>query len=137
MYNSAQFVNLSTGALGVYGETSTSLIRFISDLGMNKKLILFCTKYVMCIQCTYYIFFYRNKEWASPFLTEDYYALYFCVTSMVIVPITLSCNLVILWTSMKFEKKNIYLIYFKFIYLFIYWYVELFSQKGFLLVGFF
>ena len=28
LYNSAQFVNLSVGALGVYGETSTSLIRF-------------------------------------------------------------------------------------------------------------
>ena len=62
LYNSAQFVNLSMGALGVYGETSTSLIRFLSDLRMNEKLILLCTKYVMRIQCTYYIFFYRNKE---------------------------------------------------------------------------
>ena len=28
LYNSAQFINLSMGALGVYGETCTSLIRF-------------------------------------------------------------------------------------------------------------
>ena len=41
LYNSAQFVNLSMGAAGVYGETFTSLIRFLSDLGMNKKEIDF------------------------------------------------------------------------------------------------
>ena len=49
LYNSAQFINLSMGALGVYGETFTSLIRFLSDLGMNKKEIdLALCKYVAC-----------------------------------------------------------------------------------------
>ena len=39
MYNSAQFINLSMGALGVYGETSSSLVKFLSELGMNNKEI--------------------------------------------------------------------------------------------------
>ena len=38
------------GALGVYGETFTSLIRFLSDLGMNTIEIDFAlSKYVVCI----------------------------------------------------------------------------------------
>ena len=41
LYNSTQFVNFSMGALGVYGKTFTSLIRFVSVLGMNKKEIDF------------------------------------------------------------------------------------------------
>ena len=41
LYNSAHFVNVSMEALGVYGETFTSLIRFLSALGMNKKEIDF------------------------------------------------------------------------------------------------
>ena len=49
LYNSAQFINLSMGALGIYAETSTSLIRFLSDLAMNKKEILLCTKCVICV----------------------------------------------------------------------------------------
>ena len=55
LYNSAQFVNLSMGALGVYGETSISLTRFLSDLGMNKKEIdsPLCKIYNVCIRCTY------------------------------------------------------------------------------------
>ena len=39
MYNSAQFINLSMGAPGVYGETSSSLVKFLSELGMNNKEI--------------------------------------------------------------------------------------------------
>ena len=49
LYNSVQFINLSMGALGVYGETSTSLVRFLSDLGMNKKETSLCAKYVVCV----------------------------------------------------------------------------------------
>ena len=62
--NSAQFVNLSMGAQGVNGKASTSLIRFLSDLGMNKKEINFVLYKIcyVCIQCTYYIFCCRNKE---------------------------------------------------------------------------
>ena len=58
LYNCAQFINLFMGALGVYGETSTSLVRFLSDLGMNKKEIDFvlCKICSVCIRCTYYIF---------------------------------------------------------------------------------
>ena len=68
LYNCAQFINLSMGALGVYGETSTSLVRFLSDLGMNKKEIDFalCKIYIVYIPCTYYIFCCRNKEWSNP-----------------------------------------------------------------------
>ena len=52
LYNSAQFINLTMGALGVYGETSTSLVRFLSDLSMNKKKIDFalCKICSVCIQ---------------------------------------------------------------------------------------
>ena len=70
------------GALEVYGKTSTSLIRFLSDSGMNKKEIDFA----LCKICNVCI----------PFLIEDYDALYFCMASMVIVPIIVSFNLVIL-----------------------------------------
>ena len=50
LYNSTQFINLSMGALGVYGETFTSLIRFLSDLGMNKIEIDFALrKDVVCV----------------------------------------------------------------------------------------
>ena len=35
--NSIQFVNLSVGALGVCNERPSSLIRFLSNLSMNKK----------------------------------------------------------------------------------------------------
>ena len=68
LYNCAQFINLFMGALGVYGETSTSLVRFLSDLGMNKKEIDFalCKICSVCIRCTYYIFCCRNKEWSNP-----------------------------------------------------------------------
>ena len=59
LYNSTQFVNLPMGALGVYGETSTNFMRFLSDLGRNKKEIEY-------IRCTYYIFCCRNKEWSNP-----------------------------------------------------------------------
>ena len=58
LYNSAQFIDLTMGALGVYGETSTSLVRFLSDLGMNKKEIDFvlCKICSVCIRYTNYIF---------------------------------------------------------------------------------
>ena len=51
MYNSAQFINLSMGALGVYGETSSSLVKFLSELGMNNKEIDFalCKICSVCI----------------------------------------------------------------------------------------
>ena len=54
LYNSAQFINLSMGALGIYGETFTSLIRFLSDFGMNKKETDFalCKLCSVCIRCT-------------------------------------------------------------------------------------
>ena len=68
LHNSAQFINLSMGALGVYGETSTSLVRLLIDLGMNKKEIDFalCKICSVYIRCTYYIFCCRNKEWSNP-----------------------------------------------------------------------
>ena len=51
LYNSAQFINLSMGALGVYGETSSSLVKFLSELGMNNKEIDFalCKICSVCI----------------------------------------------------------------------------------------
>ena len=54
VYNSTQFVILSMGALGVYGETSTSVIKLLSDLGMNQKEIDFalCKICNICIRCT-------------------------------------------------------------------------------------
>ena len=67
LYNSAKFINLSMGTLSVYGELSTSLIRFLSDL-MNKKDMDFalCKICSVFIRCTYHIFCCRNKEWSNP-----------------------------------------------------------------------
>ena len=50
LYNSVQLVNLSMVALGVYGETFTSLIRFLSDLDMNKNEIDFVLRKI-CNVC--------------------------------------------------------------------------------------
>ena len=50
LYNSAKFINLSMGTLSVYGELSTSLIRFLSDL-MNKKDMDFA----LCKICSVFI----------------------------------------------------------------------------------
>ena len=68
LYDSAQYVNLSMGALGVYGEISTSLIKFLNDLGMNMKEIDFslCKLCNVCIRCTYYIFYGKNEECSKP-----------------------------------------------------------------------
>ena len=64
LYNSTQFFKLSMGALGVYGETFISLIRFLSGLGKNKKdiYIALCKICNVCIRCTCYIFCSKNKE---------------------------------------------------------------------------
>ena len=51
-------MNLSIGGLGVYGEKSTSLMRFLSDLCIRKILISLCAKYVMSVldaHTTYFI----------------------------------------------------------------------------------
>ena len=66
LHNSAQFINLSMGTLGVYGETSTSLVRVLNDLGMNKKEIDLCKICSVCIRSAYYIFCCMNKEWSNP-----------------------------------------------------------------------
>ena len=68
MCNSAQFINLSMGASGVYAEISTSLIKSLSDLGMNKKEINLASYKIcnVCIRCKNYIFCCMNKEWSNP-----------------------------------------------------------------------
>ena len=65
LHNSAQFINLSMGTLGVYGETSTSLVRFLNDLSMNKKEIDLCKICSVCIRCACYMFCCMNKGWSN------------------------------------------------------------------------
>ena len=64
LYNSGKFIKLSMGSLGIYGETSTSLVRFLSDLGMNKKESSLCAKYVVFVfdaHTTYFAAGIKNR----------------------------------------------------------------------------
>ena len=64
LYNRVQFVNLSMGALGIYGKTCEDLVIMLKDLNMIKKEIDFvlCKLCIICFQCTYYIICSRNRE---------------------------------------------------------------------------
>ena len=48
-----KFVNVSISSLGVFGQSTNSLICF------KRKII------AMCIHASYYIFCLRNKDWTS------------------------------------------------------------------------
>ena len=68
LYKKVQFISLSMGALGIYGESCEDLVTMLRDLGMNKKEIdyVLCKLCNVCIRCTYYIFCSRNREWSNP-----------------------------------------------------------------------
>ena len=58
LYNKVQFVNLSMGALGIYGESCEDLVTMLRDLGMNKKEIDYVyANYIMCAYDVHIIYF--------------------------------------------------------------------------------
>ena len=61
----ANYINLSMGAIGIIGNDSTNMTNAFIDLGLSEaeaKYII--TKVInVCIRTTYFIFCQRNKEW--------------------------------------------------------------------------
>ena len=64
LYNKVQFVNLSMGASGIYGESCEDLVTMLRDLGINKKeiMIMFYANYVMCAHDVHIIYFVLETE---------------------------------------------------------------------------
>ena len=67
-YRHVEFVNLSIGSLGIFGQSCDSFIQMCSDLTIDKAH----TNYIITklstiiIRTTYYIFCMRNKPWTNP-----------------------------------------------------------------------
>ena len=67
-YRHVEFVNLSIGSLGIFGQSCDSFIQMCSDLTIEKAH----TNYIITklstiiIRTTYYIFCMRNKPWTNP-----------------------------------------------------------------------
>ena len=62
------FINLSMGALGIFGKSSSNYLSMLKQLGKTEKEIKFIMSKLcnVCIRSTYYIFCLRNKSWESP-----------------------------------------------------------------------
>ena len=67
-YRHVEFVNLSIGSLGIFGQSCDSFIQMCSDLSIDKAH----TNYIITklstiiIRTTYYIFCMRDKPWTNP-----------------------------------------------------------------------
>ena len=67
-YRHVEFVNLSIGSLGIFGQSCDSFIQMCSDQTIDKAH----TNYIITelstiiIRTTYYIFCMRNKPWTNP-----------------------------------------------------------------------
>ena len=63
----ANYINLSMGAIGIIGNDSTNMSNAFIDLGLSEaeaKYII--TKVInVCIRTTYFIFCQRNKDWQA------------------------------------------------------------------------
>ena len=67
-YDKVHFVNLSMGALGTMGSSSSSFLDMLKDLDFDEGARSFIVKRVIniSIRTTYYIFCCRNKAWTNP-----------------------------------------------------------------------
>ena len=72
-YDKVYFVNLSMGALGTMGSSSSSFLDMLIDLDFDEKARSFIVKRVIniLICTTYYIFCCRNKVWTNPELLNS------------------------------------------------------------------
>ena len=63
-----QYLNLSMGALGTFGQSCKKFKKFFADLGLSKQETSYLIGRIInvCIRTTYYIFCKRNSAWESP-----------------------------------------------------------------------
>ena len=67
-YKKVKFINLSMGALGIYGDTCFNLKSVLKHLDVNENEVNYLIRKLcnICIQVTYFIFCKRNKAWDHP-----------------------------------------------------------------------
>ena len=67
-YRHIEFMNLSIGSLGIFGQSSDSFIQMCSDLAIDKAHTnyIFTKSSTIIIRTTYYIFCMRDKPWTNP-----------------------------------------------------------------------
>ena len=67
-YKKVKFINLSMGAIGIYGDTCLNLKSVLKRLGLNENEVNYLLRKLcsICIRTTYFIFCKRNKAWGSP-----------------------------------------------------------------------
>ena len=69
-YKKVKFINLSMGAIGIYGDTCFNLKSVLKHLGLNKNEVNYLLRKLcnICTRTTYFIFCKRNKAWDHPAL---------------------------------------------------------------------
>ena len=71
-FSTVSLINLSSSALGILETSSLTFPTLLEETGMDKaiqrRLMMKMTN--NAIQCTYYIFCKRNKEWTNPDLLD-------------------------------------------------------------------
>ena len=69
-YKKVKFINLSMGAMGIYGDTCSNLKSVLKHLGLNENEVNYLLRKLcnICIRTTYFIFCKRNKAWDHPAL---------------------------------------------------------------------
>ena len=69
-YKKVKFINLSMGAIGIYGDTCFNLKSLLKHLGLNENEVNYLLRKLcnICIRATYFIFCKRNKAWDHPAL---------------------------------------------------------------------
>ena len=74
-YIKVKFINLSMGAIGIYGGTCFNLKSVLKHLGLNENEINYLLRKLcnICIRATYFIFCKRNKAWDHPALLSWYF----------------------------------------------------------------
>ena len=71
-FDKVKFVNVSISSLGVFGQSTNTLIDMLKDLKFDEQHIRYVKKKIIstCIRVSYYIFCQRNKDWTSPELLK-------------------------------------------------------------------
>ena len=71
-YVDVKYINLSMGAIGIYGKSCSNFKDIFLGLGMNDNEANYMLRKVVniCVKTTYFIFGRRNKTWEDPELLE-------------------------------------------------------------------
>ena len=69
-YKKVKFINLSMGAIDIYGDTCFNLKSVLKHLGLNENEVNYLLRKLcnICIRATHSIFCKRNKAWDHPAL---------------------------------------------------------------------